>query len=185
MCGDYDCYPFNPTVFNDTYFLCYLKVEEKRKQREESFRKIELEALLLDNNDDNNNIDDMPDDIDIDDDMDMNHDHNRNKNNNDDKDKNNDIASKQVKELFDMIDSKELLNLRKKSIEKMKRQLVGSAQQDEEEYLGTLSLRELYEMTIQERSASSYQIQRAQHLIDENMNYLRLKKNKKSKKDEL
>jgi hypothetical protein len=124
------------------------KIIEKRKEREVSFRKLELQALLFDNFylDDNNR----------------------------DYDKLKDIPS-----LLESLDNQSLKDLRKKNSISLQKRLRGQQLLEEQEII-SLSLSSLYQISIKEKVASDYQIERAIKLLDLTIAQLQLEKIEKN-----
>jgi hypothetical protein len=126
------------------------KVMGKRKEREISFKRLEIESLLFGNAAMYEN------------------------------DRNNDrIDSYTMAELISKIDTVEVTEIRKRNIENMKNRMHKYYKTEENELLN-FTLFELYEIIIEVKNASDYQKFRANEIFDDILLYLHNEKDKKN-----
>ena len=124
-----------------------IKINGKRKEREMSFRRLELQVLLFDN-------------FYLDDNSGTSHDYDN---------------LKDIPSLLESLDNQSLKELRKRYSTSLQNRLRGQ-QLVEEKELTSLSLSSLYQISIKEKGASDYQIERAIKLLDLTIAQLQLEK---------
>jgi hypothetical protein len=125
-----------------------IRIDASRANREEAFRRLELESLMDDENDQKLAV-------------------LRNKYNEGLQNK-----EKNVEQLLEAMDNEELLAGRVADSRKMQKRIHRSMKK-EEQTLSQLSLKELYQISTKHREGTDYQIERSQKILDDFFNSLR------------